>query len=143
MPSLLCVLVDRNDGARHTGETDGEEGTVVRAAAIIGARLWPVAIALVVSLALASGAVTAADQASSDPVQGVVFAGQADDPAPPEWASADDGAEEDPFHVSDETLAVSIFIPAIFMVSTVWLVWWAWSRRIKPEDREDEYRPNR
>ena len=43
----------------------------------------------------------------------------------------------------DETLAVSIFIPAIFLVSTVWLVWWAWSRRIKPEDREDEYRPNR
>ncbi len=143
MPSLLCGLVDRNDGARHTGETDGEEGTVVRGAAISGARLWAVAIVLVVSLALASGAVTAADQASSDPVESVVFAGQTGDSAPPQWANAGDEAEEDPFHVSDETLAVSIFIPAIFLVSTVWLVWWAWNRRIKPEDREDEYRPNR
>ena len=116
---------------------------MVRMAAVIGVRLWTVASALVVFLALASGAAIAADQALSDPEEGVVFAEQAGDLIPSQWASADDGAEEDPFHVSDETLAVSIFIPAIFLASTIWLVWWAWNRRIKPEDREDEYRPNR
>ena len=120
-----------------------EESAVVRTTAVIGVRLWAVAIVLVVFMALASGAAIAADQALLDPGEGVVFAEQAGDLIPSQWASADDGAEEDPFHVSDETLAVSIFIPAIFLVSTVWLVWWAWSRRIKPEDREDEYRPNR
>ena len=120
-----------------------EEGAVIRSAAIIGARLGAVAVVLVVSLALASGAVAAADQASSDPVESVVFAEQAGDPTSPQWANAEGSAEEDPLHVSDEALAVSIFIPAIFLVSTVWLVWWAWSRRIKPEDREGEYRPNR
>ena len=107
-------------------------------------RLWAVASVLAVALAPAYGAAMAAEDASSEAVEQALAAEQTGDPQQPASPNQEgEAGEEDPFHVSDESLAVSIFIPFIFLVSTAWLVWWAWSRRIKPEDREDEYRPNR
>ena len=106
-------------------------------------RLWTVAFVLAVALAPAYGAAMAAAETPFDSTAAVVAAEQLGDPqqpAPPNQEG--EAAEDDPFHVSDESLAASIFIPFIFLVSTVWLVWWAWNRRIKPEDREEEYRPN-
>ena len=47
------------------------------------------------------------------------------------------GGEEsdDPFHVSDESLAVAIFIPAIFLLATGATV--AWALRARNRDGED------
>lgn len=47
-------------------------------------------------------------------------------------------AADDPFDVSDEELAVAIFIPGIFLVASAALVLWAWRNRAK--DRGDRER---
>lgn len=51
------------------------------------------------------------------------------------------GGEEsdDPFHVSDESLAAALFIPGIFLLATGATVAWAISGRARDdEDDEDE-----
>jgi len=122
--------------------TGGKEVVVARV--LRSFRWWAIVAVLVVALAPAYGAAMAAQSGPSQFADDAVTVEQAGDSEQPGLSKSEGEAwEEDPFHVSDESLAVSIFIPFIFFVSTVWLVWWAWNRRIDPEDREDEYRANR
>ena len=64
-------------------------------------------------------------------------AGEIPFPETPVLLNADDG-EDDPFAVSDESLASSIFIPSVFIVATAAVFIWAWSRRVKPDAEEDD-----
>lgn len=57
--------------------------------------------------------------------------------APPVVDRAGGDESDDPFHVSDETLAVAIFIPGIFLLATGATVAWAISARGR-DDEEDE-----
>lgn len=54
-----------------------------------------------------------------------------EEPTPVAYAG---GEEEDSLHVSDETLATSIFIPFVFVGVTVWIFIWAVRSRARPED---------
>ncbi len=47
-------------------------------------------------------------------------------------------AAADEFAVSDDDLAVAIFIPFIFIVASAGLVYWAWSNRRKDGDEADD-----
>ena len=61
-------------------------------------------------------------------------------PAEPPVVDRAGGEEsDDPFHVSDESLAAAIFIPGIFLLATGATVAWAISARGRDdEDDEDE-----
>ena len=54
--------------------------------------------------------------------------------APAQIAEA--GGDEDSIHVSDETLATSLFIPFCFVGATLVVFIWAIRNRAKPEDDE-------
>ena len=89
---------------------------------------WLPAAAAVLALVVAAGVLTPAS---------VAAAGQVPFPEAAAPRNAEDG-EEDPFAVSDESLAASIFIPAVFIVATAATFIWAWSRRVKPNAEDDE-----
>ena len=90
-------------------------------------RWLPAAVAML-ALVVAVGVLTPAS---------VGAAGQVPFPETPVLLNADDG-EEDPFAVSDESLASSIFIPSVFIVATAAVFIWAWSRRVKPNAEADD-----
>ncbi len=84
-------------------------------------RRFVLALVLVGGLsALTLGAVAAGEYALSEPMQ-IAEAG---------------GDEEDSIHVSDETLATSLFIPFCFVGATVVIFIWAIRNRAKPIDDE-------
>ena len=70
--------------------------------------------------ALTLGVAAAGEYAFSEPIQ-IAEAG---------------GDEEDSIHVSDETLATSLFIPFCFVGATVLIFIWAIRNRAKPIDDE-------
>ncbi len=93
-----------------------------------------------VALTLAAGSATAGAAFDDSTLGERPVALATDDPVagrPPVTPrqEAEAGAD-DPFHVSDETLATSIFLPLIFLVPTVALGWWAWSKRVRPGDAD-------
>ena len=82
-------------------------------------RRFLLALAVVGGLcALTLGAAAAGEYAIEEPIQ-VAEAG---------------GDEEDSVHVSDETLATSLFIPFCFVGATLVIFIWAIRNRAKPED---------
>ena len=84
-------------------------------------RRFLLALALVAGLsALSLGAAAAGEYAFTEPLQ-VAEAG---------------GEEEDSLHVSDETLATSLFIPFCFVGATLVVFIWAIRNRARPEDDE-------
>ena len=57
---------------------------------------------------------------------------------PPVVDRAGDEESDDPFHVSDESLAVAIFIPGIFLLATGATVAWAISARRRDDEDDDD-----
>ncbi len=83
-------------------------------------RRFVLALAVVVGLsALTLGAAAAGEYAMEEPAQ-----------------IAEAGGDEDSIHVSDETLATSLFIPFCFVGATLVIFIWAIRNRAKPEDDE-------
>jgi len=84
-------------------------------------RRFLLAVAVVAGLsALTLGAAAAGEYAMEEPIQ-IAEAG---------------GDEEDSIHVSDETLATSLFIPFCFVGATVLIFIWAIRNRARPIDDE-------
>lgn len=83
-------------------------------------RRFVLALAVVAGLsALTLGAAVAGEYAMEEPAQ-----------------IAEAGGDEDSIHVSDETLATSLFIPFCFVGATLVVFIWAIRNRAKPEDDE-------
>ena len=55
-------------------------------------------------------------------------------PAPAGPRTQGAAEDEDPFHVSDNELAVAILLPGFFLVLTAAVIGWAWSARVKRDD---------
>lgn len=70
-------------------------------------------------------------------VAGAGFASASIDAPPPDAPVIDRAGEEeseDPFHVSDETLATSLFIPFCFVGATLVVFIWAIRNRARAQD---------
>lgn len=52
-------------------------------------------------------------------------------------ASGGSAQEIDEFSVSDTDLAVSVFIPGVFLGATILMLIWAFRGRIRPDDEEE------
>ena len=81
--------------------------------------LLPALLTVAMLSLLSVGAISAAEDAPQAEPPAIDFAG---------------GEEDDAFHISDETLATSIFIPAIFVGATLWVFVWAVRARARASD---------
>ncbi len=91
--------------------------------AVMNSRLQRLLLALLLVTGLSAGALGLAT-AADDFVQ-----------SEPQIAAAG-GEDDEGIHVSDETLATSIFIPFCFVGATLVIFIWAIRNRAKPEDDE-------
>ena len=93
-----------------------------------GPARWLLLVAVVTALLVATTATAMAAQSSDLPAAGA--------PVLPQQAAE----AENPFAVSDEDLAVAIFIPGILLVASIALVVWAMRSRAQDENDQERHR---